>query len=100
MPCIEAITPSWPKRGMSCSRQVLGVLDAPSQVAFGWTGFERLFEDVQGLAVGAIANRVNAELIIVRHRQPRRLGNVRDTCRVQTDAVRFVAVWLEQPRAA
>ena len=52
------------------------------------------------LAVGAIADRVDAELVAVGHRQPRGLADRLDRRGVEAGAVRLVGVRLEQPRAA
>ena len=97
MPCIDAITPSWPNRGMSCGVQMLRVFDSPAEIALRRVRLERLLEDVQRLAVRAVANRVHAELKVVRHRQARGLGDIGDARRVQAGAVRLVGVGLEQP---
>ena len=76
MPCIDAITPSLPKRGMSARAEVLRVLDAPAQVLLSGIRLERALEDVERLAVGAVADRVHAQLITVLDGQPRRLLDV------------------------
>ena len=74
-PCIDAITPSCPKRGMSAT-EMLRVLHAPPQITPGSrVGLERLLEDVERLAIGAIADGVHAQLIVVLQGEPCGRGN-------------------------
>ena len=42
--------------------QVLGVLDAPAEILLIGMGLERRFENVQGFAVGAVADGMHTEL--------------------------------------
>ena len=62
-------------------------------------GSERRFVDVQHLAVGAVADRVDGELHAVLHGDPCRLLDVRHRRRVEAGATRRIRVRLEQPGA-
>ena len=65
MPCIDAMTPSAPNRGMSDGAEVLRVFDAPAQILLVGVGLECRFVDVQRFPVGAIADGMHAELVAV-----------------------------------
>ena len=68
MPCIDAITPSWPKRGMSAALRCCACsMRHRRSFSAGWP--ERRFVDVEHLAVGAVADRVDGELHAVRRRR-------------------------------
>ena len=55
---------------MSAGSQMLGVLDAPSQVrAVPAVRPESVFIDVQHFAIGAVANRVHRHLVVVLDRE-------------------------------
>ena len=65
----------------------------------GWP-LERLFEDVQRLAVAAIADRVHRQLIVVLDRQLRDRPDVVERVGVHPARRRQIGVRLEHPRAA
>jgi hypothetical protein len=58
------------------SRQMLGVLDTPAQVALCGPRLECLLEDVERFAVRPIANRMDAQLVAVGECQPGALADV------------------------
>ncbi|MEZ5420537.1 MAG: hypothetical protein R2708_24780 [Vicinamibacterales bacterium] len=62
MPCIDAITPRLAEARDVGRAQVLGVFDAPAPVLDVGMGLECGLEDVERLAVGAVADGVHAEL--------------------------------------
>ena len=76
------------------------MLDAPADVLLVGVRLERRLEDVEGLAVGAIADRVDAELVAVLHRELRGFLDGRHRRRVVPGRVGLVGVGLEQPGAA
>ncbi len=79
--------------------QVLGVLDAPAQVRLVRVGLVGALINVQHLAVGAVADGVHAQLVVVLQGQPRRLFECIHRARVQSGARGQVGVGLEQPGA-
>ena len=97
---MEAITPSLPKRGMSVGVKVLRVLDAPAQVLALGARLEGRLEEVQGLAVGPVADGVDAELVAVGEGQPGGLLDHGQGCRHEAGAGGEVGVGLEQPGPA
>ena len=83
------------------SAEVLRVLHAPAQIlAVAVVLPERGLVDVQHLAIGAIANGVDAQLHAVIDRDLRGLGQRLNGRRHESGALGLVAVRLEQPRAA
>ena len=100
IPCIAAITPSLPKRGMSAALRCCACSMRHRRSFLLGMRLERLFEDVQRLAVGAVADRVHAELVPVLDGELRGLADIGGIVRVQAAAVRLIGVRLEQPRAA
>ena len=99
-PCIEAITPRAPNLGMSDGLRCWACSTRHRTSCLVGIGLERLLEDVQRLAVGAVADRVHAQLKAVLHRQLRGRANVVHRRRVQSGAVWLVGIGLEQPGAA
>ena len=79
---------------------VLGVLDAPAQVLLVGVGFEGVFEDVEGFAVGAIADGVDAELEAVLDGEFGGLADVGGIVGIEAAAIGLVGVGCEQPGAA
>ena len=101
MPCIDAMTPSVPKRGMSCALRCCACSTRQRTFFLSGIGVEGALEDVERLAVGAVADRVHAQLVAVLHREPRGLLDVRDRSSVfRPELIGLVGVGLEQPRAA
>ena len=93
------MTPELPEARDVGSVEVLRVLDAPAKILLVGVRLERLLEDVQGFAIRAIADGVDAQLIAVGDREPRCLANRIHRGRVQPRAFRLVGVGFEQPRA-
>ena len=76
------------------------MLDAPAHVLLVGVGLHRRFEQVQGLAVGAVADRVDAELVPVLHGQLRGRLHGGQRRGLQPRARGQVRIGLEQPRPA
>ena len=100
MPCIEAITPSFAKRGMSCSSRIWACSIAEARVLHLRVLREGLLELVEHHAVGAVADGVDvhleAVLEAVAGAAEDRLGRRRE----EAGVLRVVVVGLEQRRAA
>ena len=58
---------------------------------------ERALEDVERFAIGAVADRVHAQLVAMLNRETRRLVDFRDRRRLEPGAFRFVGVRFQQP---
>ena len=80
--------------------EVLRVLDAPAKVLLIGVGLEGVFEDVEGLAVGAIADGVDAELVAVLDGEFGGLADVGGVVGIEPAAVGLIGVGCEQPGAA
>ena len=80
--------------------EVLGVLDAPAQVLLVGMLPKDPFVDVEGLAVGAVADGVDAKLVAVLDGQLAGALDVGRILHVQAAAVGLVGVGREQPGAA
>ena len=80
--------------------QVLRVLHAPAQILLLRVRLERLLEDVQRLAIGAVADGVHAQLESVRDGEFGGLANVGRIVGIQARCVGLVGVRFQQPRAA
>ena len=80
--------------------EVLGVLDAPAKVLLIGVGLEGVFEDVEGFAVGAVADGVDAELEAVLDGEFGGLADVGGVVGVEAAAIGLVGVGSEQPGAA
>ena len=83
-----------------CGAQVLRVLDAPAEILEIGTRLERLFVNVEHFAIGAIADRVHAQLHAVLQGETGNLRNTLGRRRRQADAGRRITVRREHPRAA
>ena len=62
MPCIDAITPSCPKRGMSAALRCCACSMRQRRSFASGLRLERALVDVQHLAIGAVADGVHAQL--------------------------------------
>ncbi len=80
--------------------EVLGVLDAPAQVRRLGVRREGLLVDVEHLAVGAVADGVDAHLVAVLDRELGDLARAVQGEGVEAGRVGAVAVGLQQPGAA
>src|ERR1022692_2991657 len=80
--------------------EVLGVLDAPAQVLLLGVGFEGLLEDVEGFAVGTVADGVDAELEPVRDGEFGGLAYVGGVVGIEPAAIGLIGVGGEEPCAA
>src|ERR1039458_4946744 len=80
--------------------EVLGVLDAPPQVLLVGVGFEGVLENVEGFAVGAVADGVDAELEPVLDGEFGGLAYVGGVVGIEPAAIGLIAVGGQQPGAA
>ena len=78
-------------------RQVLGMLDAEADVLLVRMGFDRLLEDIEHLAVGPVADGVDAELIAVFDGDAGRFPEIGDRIGVQPGRRRQVRIGLQEP---
>ena len=79
---------------------VLRMLDAPAQVLLIGVGLEGVFEDVEGFAIGAVADGVDAELEAVLDGEFGGLAYVGGIVGVEAAAIGLVGVGRQQPGAA
>src|SRR5687767_7760679 len=79
---------------------MLSVLVAPAQILFIGMSFEDSLENVQRLAIGPIADSVNAKLKAMLEREARGFSDLFDACCVQPGAGRQIGVRFEKPGAA
>ena len=93
------MTPSCPEARDVGRADVLRVLDAPAQVLLVGMLLERLLVDVEHLAVAAVADRVDAQLVVVLDRELRRLPDVVQAVGVQAGRLE-IRVRLQHPGAA
>src|ERR1035441_6032179 len=80
--------------------EVLGMLDAPAQVLLVGVSFEGVLEDVEGFAVGAVADGVDAELEPVLDGELGGLAYVGGVVGIEPAAIRLIGVGGQQPGAA
>ena len=71
------------------------MLDTPPPILPARMRFERVLEDVQRFPIGAVPNRVYAELESLLGSKLCRLLDVRYRIDIQPRAFRAVAVWLQ-----